>query len=90
MAIVMCIPIITESDYPAFQQLGIASQFPDDYSAFLELLKKEEQKLHARGIVTDKVNVDAAGFQQWFGGRGKATYSDLFKYAASVVERNKD
>jgi len=78
----VCIAIISESDYPYFHSVGVRSQFPDDYAAFLKLIEKRKKDLHARGIVTLDVDIDAAGFKNWLGPRKHVTDSDLSMYAA--------
>jgi len=85
MATAINIPVISESEYRLFQQIGITSQFPIDYSAFLEFVDQETKKITDRGIVAIKTNVDFAGFRQWLGRRKYATYSDLLRYAAIIA-----
>jgi hypothetical protein len=80
------IPIINESEYPLFRDIGVLSQFPLDYSAFLELFNQEKENFIRKGIITVDKNIDFAMFITWFGGGRRATYQDLFFYAATVIK----
>ena len=86
MAVFVCIPIISEIDYPYFHSVGVRRHFPDNYAAFLQLIEKRKKDLHARGIVTIDVDIDAAGFMHWLGAKKHATHSDLSTYAAIVAK----
>jgi hypothetical protein len=79
------IPIINETEYPSFKNIGVRSQFPEDYSAFLELFGQEKKRFTEKHIITVEININFAGFQGWYGRGRVATYQDLFRYAATIV-----
>jgi hypothetical protein len=41
------IPVIVESDYPAFRELCNRDDFPTDYEAFLELVARRKGRFRA-------------------------------------------
>lgn len=87
MARTVYIPIIAESDYDTFRSIGVRSQFPDDYGAFLQLVEQEKEKFRTSGCVTKDVNVNTAGFKKWLAARKQyPTYSALLTYTASLVK----
>jgi len=83
---VIYIPVISEEEYPLFRSIVVTPQFPIDYSAFLKLVDKETKEATNLGISALKLNIDFAGFKEWFGTRRYATYSDLVNYAAAVAK----
>ena len=74
------IPVILENEYPLFQSIGIKSEFPGDYSAFLKLLEQKNKDLINSGVIPVYVDVDFTGFRKWFPAGKYATYSDLICY----------
>lgn len=86
------IPVISEKEYPLFRSIGVLSQFPEDYSAFLDFMSKKNKEICRGGIIAVNVNIDFAGFRDWFIGpikigRKYATYNDLLKYASLIINR---
>jgi len=80
------IPLISKDEYPLFTGIGVLSQFPPDYSAFLELFNQEKKNFTDKGIDTIDTHIDFAGFVKWFGTGRYATYSDLLQYAVVVAQ----
>lgn len=80
------IPVINEKDYHLFRDIGVASEFPVDYSSFLEMFNSEMERTIDKGIITIKKEIDYSGFMTWFGRGRWATYQDLFFYAANIIE----
>jgi hypothetical protein len=58
------IPVIAESDYPAFRGFCDRNEFPVDYGAFLELVDHRKRNFRARGYKVREVMVDATGFRR--------------------------
>ena len=83
---VIYIPVIREEEYPLFRSIVVTAKFPSDYSAFLKLVDKETMEATYVGISALKMNIDFAGFKEWFGTRRYATYTDLVNYAAAVAK----
>ncbi len=79
------IPIISEEEYHLFRDIGVTSQFPMDYSAFLERVGKELKEATKAGIPALKMNIDFTGFIKWFNSGRYASYTDLLNYAVFVT-----
>ncbi len=78
------VPVISEAEYPLFRRIGVKSQFPINYSSYLERTSQESKEFTNRGISTVEVDVDFVSFKNWFGSGKYVTYSDLLRYAASI------
>jgi hypothetical protein len=79
------IPIISESEYPLFREIGVSGQFPPEYTAFLELFNQDKKKrIPDPNIITVKTNINFPGFIKWFGTGRYATYQNLYSYAATI------
>lgn len=81
------IPVISENEYHLFRSIGVVSEFPEDFVSFVNIMAKKNNEICHGGIIPVNVNVDFAGFREWFIGSGHkrrkyATYQDLLKYAA--------
>lgn len=79
------IPVISESEYPLFRGIGVLSQFPEDYVAWLEFVSKKNKEICHGGIIAVNTQIDFAGFRKWLGTRKYATYIDLLNYAATII-----
>ena len=77
------IPVIKKDEYVLFRDSGIRSQFPIDYSTFVEMFGKENKKITDSGVIPVYIEIDFAGFRQWLGTGKYATYNDLLRYAAT-------
>jgi len=86
---VIYIAVISESDYPAFREIGIGNEFPNDFGAFLQHVKQVKKDFRARGFRTRGVYVDAPGFKRRLRYGKFATYNDLRRYAADLVDRKR-
>ena len=80
------IPVINEKEYHSFRSIGVASEFPPDYSSFLEMFNSEMERTIDKGIITTKKEIDFSGFVTWFGRGRWATYQDLLFYTANIVK----
>lgn len=80
----ICVPIISESEYPSFAAIGVSSEFPVDFSSFFERCRKKAQEHQDMGIITVDTQIDFAGFRAWFAEKRPAVYSDLVRYASTV------
>ena len=83
---VIYIPVISEEEYPLFRSILVTPQFSTEYSAFIKLVDKEIKEATNVGISALKMNINFAGFKEWFGTRRYATYSDLVDYAVAAAK----
>ena len=84
---VVYIAVITESDYSAFREVCKGRDFPAEYRAYLKRVERRKKGYRARGFVARGVNIDFAGFKRRRWPSGGATYRDLDRYAARLVDR---
>lgn len=87
------LPVISENEYPLFRSIGVSSQFPENYVAFIDFMSKKNNEACHGGLIAVNVNIDFTGFRDWFvrpGKRGSkyATYNDLLKYAATIHQQS--
>jgi len=80
------IPVVSEEEYHLFRDIGFMSEFPINYSTFLELIDKEIKEGTNADIPVLKVNIDFSGFVKWFNSARYATFSDLLNYSVFVAK----
>jgi len=82
---VIYIPVVAESDYPIFREIGVGGEFPSDFAAFLQRVEQRKTDFHELGYRIREVKVDPAGFKRHIRAGKRATFGHLIRYAARLV-----
>jgi hypothetical protein len=79
------LPVITESDYPAFQKLIVG--MPVTWDEWLVISKQEERWRRLEGLSTREMSISPAEFEEWFNstGKGKPKLHDLLRCAIAFA-----
>ena len=75
---------VKEEDYPDLLRIGDASEFPQRYEEFLQLVGRRRKEFQELGYRTQTVFVDPAELRCARARQQCATYADLLRYAAKL------
>ena len=81
------VAVVKEEDYPALLRIGDASEFPEKYGEFLQLVERHRKEFQMLGYRTKSVFVDPGKLRCARALRRCATYADLLRYAAKLFHQ---